>query len=632
MRWTYLIPRFIIIAAVWAFMAFAVDPLLRYSAVQTAQSVTGARADIVGLETGFFPPVLSLNSVALASHRKPGTNLLEFEEMRLRLAGTPLLRKSFVVDEASVTGVRFGTSRNDNGQLDIEETTEPSEPSVPPWLTDKLQGIGDEWLEELTRQAKQQLDPNTLESYRVGNELYVKWDTRFRDVNERLMAAKVELDSLKQQIDDAKSSKSLEQIEKYLQVAQRADLLMRESRALLSQFKSSVPLELRNDFTRLDQAQQNDRARAVDTIQMLKPDACRITESLIGEEMYRQLQQLLTWVELLRGYQQDLRAPAAPERSRGRDIEFALLNPTPRMLVRKMLINGELMLSDIPTPFEATLTDVTSDPKMHGRPALLHVTTRGETPVELVVRHDATKDISATDVGVDYIDRKSKQLAAGKADGDHLLASLSNMHWTARLTLIEDGLSGRIDLSSEFGQPEVRVRHRLATSLATLTEDSLGGISTVRARVQIQGTIRHPEISVTSDLGEQIAAGFDTAFAAFVPQLKQQLTAELTAFVDQQKQEFSSKYGARYAEVLEKHQNIIDGLDQAHQLAMDLRSGNVDPDKVFRLASESGLLKDKDQQKVEKYRDKSDEVIKGLQNPQQTIQDALPGLRKKLFR
>jgi len=632
MRWTYLIPRLIILGIIWAFMAFGFDPLLRYSVVQTAQSITGAKADVPSLQTGFFPPKMFVNSVALASRTKPGTNLVEFDEMRLQMAGDPLLRKSFVVDEAVVTGVRFGTSRSDNGQLEVEEDAEPAGPIIPPWLSDKMKNIGDEWVENFTQQAKQQLDPNRLESYRVGNELYIKWDGRFKEMNVRLDTSRAQLEALKRQIDEAKKGETIEQVEKYLQIAQQSDLLLRDTRGLLTQFKTNVPRELQQDFARLDQAQKNDRATAAEAIQMLKPDSRQITESLIGEEMYLQLQTLLTWVETLRGYQEDLKAPEAPERSRGRDFEFPLYNPTPGMLCRRMSIDGEFMLSDIPTPFSATLTDVTSDPKMHGRPALLRVTTEGESPVDLVVRHDATGDITKTDLGVNYTDCVPQQLSAGKPDRDHVTASIDNIRWVARLTLVEDGITGRIDVMSDFGQPQVRVQNRYAASLAGMAEQTLAGISTVNATLQINGTIRNPQIDISSNLGEQMAVGFETAFASFVPLMKQQLTAELNTFVDKQRQEFIAKYQGKASELLADYENVISGLNQANELASAFRSGNLQPDAVFKFASDNGMLKEKDQQKVEEYRSKTDDVLNGLRNPQQTLQDKLPGLlKKKLF-
>ena len=51
MRWTYIIPRLMIISLLWGFLAYGVDPLLRYETVQSFQSITGAKVDVAELTT-----------------------------------------------------------------------------------------------------------------------------------------------------------------------------------------------------------------------------------------------------------------------------------------------------------------------------------------------------------------------------------------------------------------------------------------------------------------------------------------------------------------------------------------------------------------------------------------------------
>lgn len=632
MRWGYLIPRLIIVGIIWAFMVFGFDPLLHYSATETLQSVTGAKADIEELSTGFFPPRAGVRRVALASASKPGTNLLEFDEMKLSLAGAPLLRRSYVVDEAKVTGVRFGTSRSDNGQLERKPEDESEGPTIPPWLSEKVKNMGDEWLENFTEQAKAQIDPNRLETYRVGNEVYAKWDTRFKEINIQIKTTQAQLKSLEQQVKDAKSGETLDQIQKYIQVAAQADLMIRESRDLANQFKTSVPVEVRNDFARLDQAQKNDRENVANTIRMLKPDSRRISESLIGEEMYLQLQQMLTWVEFLRGSLDQVKGPPEPERSRGRDFEFPILNPTPKMLCRKMLIDGELMLSHVPTPFRAVLTDVTSDPKLHGRPALLQVSTAGEMPVQVMIRHDATQAVATTDLAADYTDQKEQKLSAGKADGDRLVASLKNMHWKARLSLVEDQITGQIDVSSEFGNSQFQTKSPYATALAGVTQDTLASISTVNATITLNGSVLRPKVTMTSDLGEKIAAGFETAFAANLPQMKEQAMALISTYAQEQKQTLAAKLGKPYQEITADYAKLVASLDEVRAIAQNLRSGQVDPNAIFQQVSQTGLLKEKDQQKADKYMGTANKVLDGLKDPNTAILNSLPGLQRKLFR
>ncbi len=629
MRLTYVIPRLIIVGMIWAFMAFGFDPLLRYSATQSLQAVTGAKVDIGSVRTGFFPPRFSVSGAALANHRRPGLNIVQFDNMQFHLAGAPLLRKSYVVEEASVTGVRFGTPRSDNGQLEVVPTSRETE--APSWLTEKMKNIGDDWLENFTEQAKGQLDPNVLESYRLGNQLYVKWDQRFTQMNGQLEQKKLQVKSVRETMDRAKKVDTLQQIEIYLQLAQQADLLMRETRMLRTQVQGIVP-EVQRDFARLDDARKNDQQQVMQTVQLLKPDARRISESLIGEQMYLQVQQILSWLETARSYQEDLRKPQAPERQLGRDFEFKLFDPTPRILCRKMLISGELMLDTVPTPFAAVLTNVTSDPRLLGEPTLLKVTSAGENAFELIVQHDATKDVSQTDLAADYTDSKEQRLSAGRPDGDRLTAGLSNLHWMARITLVENRVQGKITVTSDFGSPEFRVKNEFAAALAGVAQQSLAGIRQVNATIQLDGPVLKPNVNVNSDLGEQIATGFDAAFAEYLPQIQGMLAKKISGYAEEQRQKLATTFGGRHEELLADNTKVLEGLDQIRQLALALKSGKADPNAVFRTVSESGVLSTGDQQKADEVMQQTNKVLDGFNDPNKAFQQALPGLRKKLFR
>lgn len=630
MRWSYVIPRLVIILIVWGFITFGFDPLLRSSAVSSAQAVTGARADIRELTTGFFPPELQVSGVDLASKGHPGTNLISFERLSLKLGGQPLLHRNFVVEEASITGVRFGTSRSDNGQLEQTEA-EDSSPTIPPWLSERLQQHGEEWLEDITARTKEKLDPNTLETYRVGNELYSKWDREFDQTNLAIRSARLQYAQIRRNIESAKDRRPFDQVEIWLQAVRDADSLSKRSKLLLTEFRTRIPRELQSDFARLNQAQKNDREMVRHSVDLLKPDARRISESLLGDAMHLQLQQLLSWVELARDYQQEIRPPKS-ERGRGTDFEFPLFAPTPRVLCRKMLISGELSHRGVPLPFSALLTNVTSDPQMHGLPAELHVTTSGETPVRVVVRHDATGEVPVTRVAFEFTDQESRSLATGKPGGHQLTASLDNMQWTGGLTLREGQLDGQIQVRSELQPPAVKIKHRLFSGLSDVVEDSLANIGDVSATLRIAGSASSPDVRLESDLGAQISDGFSDAYTKFVPLVRAQLTAEMNTYVEQQKKKFVQQYSGRFQGLLSDQEKLLTSIDETKAIAARLRTGQLDPDRVFRLASDTGLLKGKDLERAEKYRHTGQKVLDGIRNPQDTLIDSLPGLKNRLFR
>ena len=630
MRWSYVIPRMVIILVVWGFFAFGFDPLLRSSAVSTAQSVTGAKADVAGLTTGFFPPQLEISQVDLASRRHPGTNLVSFERLTLKLGGEALLHRNFVIEEASLTGVRFGTSRADNGQLELVEEEDPG-PTIPPWLQDRLRQHGDEWLDDITARTKEKLDPNTLETYRVGNELYTKWDKEFDETNLAIESAKLQYEQIRRNIEAAKDRRPFDQVEIWLQAVRDADSLAKRSQVLLTEFRTRIPRELQSDFGRLNQAQQNDREMIRHSVQLLKPDARRISESLLGDEMYLQLQQLLSWIELARDYQQELKQPESV-RHRGIDFEFPLTHPTPRVLCRKMQISGELSQQGAIVPFSAVLTNVTSDPQLLGKPAELHVTTSGKTPVRVVVRHDATEDIPVTRLAFEFTDQSAKTLTAGRPHSHQLTAGLKGMHWSGGLTMTEGQLNGHVQIRSEFQQPQLEIRHRLVAGLGDIVEHSLGEIEQVTARLRIAGKATAPTIDLESDLGDQISDSFSNAYAKFVPVVQEQLATEVNSYVEKQKKKFVDQYGGRFKGLLADQEKLLASINEAKMIAAKLRTGQLDPNRVFRLASDTGVLKGKDQEKAEKYLNQGQRVLDGIRNPQDALMDSLPGLKNKLFR
>src|SRR5438445_32931 len=117
MRWGYIIPRVLLVAAIWAFFAFGFDPSLRLGAVYSAQKGVGAKVEIGEIKTKFAPLSLLASQVAIANHNAPGTNLIEFESLSLDVSGSGLARKALIVDEGELTGLRWGTPRKDSGLL-----------------------------------------------------------------------------------------------------------------------------------------------------------------------------------------------------------------------------------------------------------------------------------------------------------------------------------------------------------------------------------------------------------------------------------------------------------------------------------------------------------------------------------
>ncbi|MFB6347230.1 MAG: TIGR03545 family protein [bacterium] len=75
----------------------------------------GAEVNIGELNTGWLQPSLKFKNVQFTDPSKPSENLLELEQFSFRLNLDALLRLKFVVEEATLDGVRTATTRRTRG-------------------------------------------------------------------------------------------------------------------------------------------------------------------------------------------------------------------------------------------------------------------------------------------------------------------------------------------------------------------------------------------------------------------------------------------------------------------------------------------------------------------------------------
>ncbi len=450
MRWSYFVPRLIIVGLLWGFLAYGVDPLLRYSTVQSFQTVTGAKVDVAELQTTYFPPSVSIRGLALASASRHGKNMFEFDEMHVKFESHSLSRRRFVIEDGHIDGLRFDTKRSDDGQLEITEEPERVD-TEPSWITEKLTDLGDEWLSNMEAQIRSQLDPSSFETYTVGTGIYEKWDVHFEELVDRAKALEPRAKALKLEFENAKKGDTLQQIEQYLTVAQEAELLLRDAQTFRDDLKGIVP-EVREDFQSLNDARMRDQEKVKHTLALLKPDPVRISQALLGETMYLRLQEILSWVEMVREYQHGLHEQIQPPRRPGRDFDFWAANPSPDFLLKNLRLTGTMSINSEAVSFKALLTDVTEDPMLLGRPCVMSVVADGSRPLKLKMTYDATQETPVSEMLADFRDTNAIPLRAGKPEKACLQAVLRDVTWQSRLVIVDNRIEGHLAIDSRLDQ------------------------------------------------------------------------------------------------------------------------------------------------------------------------------------
>ena len=615
MRWKWIVPRLLIAFSIWAFIHWGMDPLLRWTAVSALQSVTGARVDIRRVVTTFFPPSIDIQQTAVASARRRGRNLFEFDRMSLQLENRSLSQRRFVISDGRIENLQFDTWRSDDGQLEKPATPVVEEPS---WASEKLKELGDEWLTQLSEQARAQLDPNTLETWRLGSEVYEKWDVRFEDLTDRARDLEPRVRSLSEQFKLAKEGSTVEQIEKYLEVAREADLVLQDARRLQNDLKQMAP-EVRTDFESINQARLNDQQMIQQKIALLKPDGRRISQALLGRDVYLRVQEMLTWFELFRSYQSELTQQVQPPRNPGRTWPVLPVSLGPAFHARKISLSGNMSIDRDLVPWQAVLSDITSDPRLLGKPAVLEASAAGPRPLQLKYTVDATTDVLRSELTAELRDPQGFALAAGRRQKARFEAGLSNLTWTAQVALTGDDMSGFIQLVSDIDGLSFEASDDVRPEILEAANEALHDIQSLDVVLALTGTLQKPDIVLSTELGDQIASGIQTAVMHQLDRARARLLEEADRQATAQLARLRTRFGEEYNRLAKENEQLITQVQEVTQLLAALRSGKVDPRAVIQQVSNSKLLKERDRESVQRVVNGVNGVMQG-QLPQELLQ------------
>src|SRR3989339_1357080 len=182
MRWPYIISRLSALAAIWLIVFFLFDPALKWAAIRGGESAAGAKVEIKGLKTEFFPPSLAVSGVTVADRTDPWKNIIQFDSLRMSLEGRPILEKKIIVREASLEGLRTGTKREKSGELPKRKKTDSSVFNA----FKKIGGQGADLAlartEDIKSSAKTEIKADTLESAKLADKLKAGFEDKTKEL------------------------------------------------------------------------------------------------------------------------------------------------------------------------------------------------------------------------------------------------------------------------------------------------------------------------------------------------------------------------------------------------------------------------------------------------------------------
>ncbi len=539
MRWTYLLPRAILIGLVWAFFQYGFDPLLRRGMIYSVQRAARAKVELAGLETTFFAPTIKATNVQVADRKHPGTNLFEFTGLQAKIELQPLLKRNYILEEASVSGLQWGTKRADSGMLPGEEPdlSEDSDSKMLENIKHELLVRGKDWLAGLVDRAKLDFDPNQFETVRLGQELEERWPSEFGRYEVELKALKQRIDELRKSV-NVKGGNELQKIERYGQATKDVEQVLKE----LEQVKQQLARTMRkaqDDLRSLNDAKSNDFAKIKEKVDLLQLDPSEVTELLLGPELTNRLETAIGWAKFLRERIQLATDEPKPERFRGETVLFARKVELPLLLIRLLDVDGEGDFSGERLAFKGSISGITSNPKIHGKPVIVRIDAVGQPfqadpsasgvqlasgqtgkpdllAVQLKAVLDYTKDVPEHQLLLSYKEPRPDERNIGKPESIQLAMASRASECLTNLTLIGDELSGQIDyrqalesITASLGTKRFKGDERVRSVI----QEVVSGIHKIDAQMKLSGTALKPQFKLRSNLGHDLSSGINTAFA-----------------------------------------------------------------------------------------------------------------------
>ena len=556
MRWSYILPRFIFLALIWAFFFFAFDPILKWSLIKGIEKAAGAKAEIAAVKTSFLHPSLCVSGVTVGNAKEEFSNLAEFSEMKFSIESSPLLEKKFIIDEASLNGLKFGTPRKTSAKLPLEKKEET--PKFVADLKDESKSMAMDRFSDLkTGAAKDlQVSADSLASVKVYDELQKKYETQYAALKEKadFKPYQTRLDGLKAKFDAARAEKNpLKQVKDIASLQKEVKQLnedFQKDRKLIEETASGI----KGDLKAADEARKKDVEAVMGKMKMPSLDAKSLAGMLAGPAIADKTQTAFKWLAMARKYMPDnsQKQILKTDARRGRTVHFPRLNAYPSFLIKKMAVSGELGL-DVPLAYSGSIEGITTQPQIYGKPltAVLKGAKDGRA-LDLSALLDNTGASLKGDLALKYSGIAVNSLTLGKTGSFGASVTGGKGAFAGELALEGENIKGDALFKLEGAKVTPDAQSIKFAPLKTAIINSMSGLSSVGIGIKIAGTLKSPDLSLSTDLADKLNGAFKNAFGAELEKAKAEVQAKVDAALKPYKEKFDTLASSKQQELKDK--------------------------------------------------------------------------------
>lgn len=578
-RLSYVVPRLVLLGLLWLFFALAFDPLLRRGLEKAGSSATGAKVEVGALDTGFFPPRLTLKRFAAADPGAPMLNLAEFAEARFELEGRPLLERKVVIKTSALSGLRWGTARKTSGAL----------PKAPPsraaaklkeWA-DRSKGVSFASVSSAKGAAQERLTvrQEDLQSAKLAADLEDRWPKLGDEWKKKAQGFGAEqklreIEGLAQQL---QSGDPLSRVARASELLKRVDELKRGAEEARRGLEADAA-KARADLEAVRKAKAADLGALRSRLELPSLDPETLSAYLLGPETAARVTKVLRLVEAARKRMPPRGAPQEPAAARGVTIDFPKERSWPAFWLKRLALAGTADAGG-PLAFSGEASDFASDAALIGRPARVELSgAEGARRAKLTALLDHTKEVARDELSFEYSGLPMAAVTAGDPASFAVTIGAAPADLSGSVVLDGPALSGTIRLRQSG--VTLTPASSGADTAGRLAAKAFAGIRELEVELTLGGTLEEPSLRLRSNLGSALASGLKAAVGAEAEARLADAQAQISKLVDARVQGLQGKLDGNLGSALDSL-----GLGKISELQDRLKkqaTGGLRLPKLFR--------------------------------------------------
>jgi len=559
-RWRYILPRILVVAAIILIIRYALPPAVQYATVAAIESATGAKVEMASVEVGLFPPRVRYRELQIANpgEDKAMRNLAQAESVDLVIDGAALLRRRYVIHDARVTGLQFDADRTTSGHLEHEPQPESTEPSMAmKWLSG--------WMNSAVDSAKSQVDSlvENSETRRRGDQIRRRWKTEYESLAKRAADLEVAIKDVHQ---------TAKGIENPLRDWPRVDATLTKARSIQEELVSvrktldAMPAQVQADVLSMEKAKQADLKRAREALPFDLADGEKLGPELLAQAIRNQINTMRGYLDTGREVSQWTVAKPKAERFRGEEIDLEKGNHLPSLLVRRCEVAGALRADGQQYTLAGILENLTPQSKLLRDPMRARIRLQGEQLIRLDYVRDNSGDIAQEMLTMHWPEIKAPTMRLGSKDSLDLDIRDGKMELWVQLNTTGDQIEGRLvsrrlGTRIELGGSDKVTR----TPMFTTLQNSLASVDRIEVDANFVGTWKDPEVKISSNLTEVLKTGIRDATTGQIAATRQKMESEVNrVYTDQmgELQSWLASQQVKTSELLAKADNTVQDISR----------------------------------------------------------------------